>query len=122
MKQFLSIILIAFILTGCPATFYGNIKNESGYSVTILRSNKSSNSWVISSGDTMKIKWYQECLTVKDGNTILYFSVWPVPKEAISHGAFSSTLSATYKNNGLYFDLPEGEYLKIKKVDSCKKR
>ena len=121
MKQLFYAILISLLLTGCPTAFYGNIKNDSGHSVTVQPPRETDNSWAIKAGNTIEVNWYQECITIKDGDTTQYFVGWPVPEEAVSHGLFSSTVNATYKNNELYFNVTEGKQIKIKKVASCDK-
>lgn len=121
MSRVLYVILISLLLSGCPATFYGIVKNESVHKVILVPPFKTELSWVIESGADEKVNWYQECITLKGPNGIQYFSGWPIPDNVVSNGLFSSSLEAVYENRELFFKNKEDQLIKMSEVASCGK-
>jgi len=107
------------LLSGCPATFNGLLKNESGHKIVVVPPFKTEFSWVIKSGAEEKIRWYQECITIKGPSGIQYFSGWPIPDNVIRRGIFSSSFEVVYKNSELFFKSKEGQLNKITEVNAC---
>ncbi len=112
---------MAMLLSGCPATFHGNLKNESKRGVVVMAPLITENKWLIEAGDIRKVNWYQECITIKDGDIIKHYAGWPIPKNVVSNHTFSSSLNAVYKNNELYFQSTNGELVKIEEIENCDK-
>ncbi len=121
MNRIFQIVLISILLSGCPATFNGIVKNESIQDIVIIPPFETAYSWVIESGSEDKVNWYQECITIKSHSGIQYFSGWPIPDNVVRNGVFSSSLVAVYKSNKLFFKTNEGQLIKINQVDACTK-
>ena len=121
MNKIFCVILVSFVISGCPATFSGLVKNESSYEIVVLPPFKTEHSWIIESGDKRKVSWYQECITIKRPSGVQYFSGWPIPKGVVTNGLFSSTLEVVYKHGDLFFKNNEGQLLKINEVATCGK-
>ncbi len=107
------------VLSGCPATFYGLVKNESDREIVVIPPFKTEYSWVIESGSEEKVNWYQECITIKASEGVQYFSGWPIPGNVVMNGIFSSSLEAVYKNGELFFKNKKGQLIEISRVATC---
>lgn len=121
MNRVFYVALISILLSGCPATFNGLVKNESNHKIVVVPPFETEFSWVIESGYQEKVSWYQECIIIKGPNGIQYFSGWPIPDDVVSNGIFSSSLEAVYKSNQLFFKTNKGQLIKINEVVSCAK-
>jgi hypothetical protein len=121
MSRIFYVTLISLLLSGCPATFNGLVKNESTQNIVVVPPFETEFSWVIESGAEEKVNWYQECITIKGPNGIQYFSGWPIPDNVVTSGLFSSSLDAVYKNSELFFKNKEGHLIKISQVAKCEK-
>jgi hypothetical protein len=121
MNRIFYIVLISILLSGCPATFNGLVKNESAHEIVVVPPFETEFSWVIESGSEEKVNWYQKCITIKGPSGIQFFSGWPIPVNVVSNGVFSSSLVAVYKNNKLFFKTNEGQLIKINQVVACAK-
>ena len=121
MNRIFYIVLISILLSGCPATFNGIVKNESAQEIVVVPPFETEYRWVIESGSEDKVNWYQECITIKSPSGIQYFSGWPIPDNVVSNGVFSSSLVAVYKSNKLFFKTNEGQLIKINQVAACAK-
>lgn len=121
MNRIFCVVLISILVSGCPATFNGVVKNESAYEIVVVPPFETEFSWVIESGSEDKVNWYQECITIKSQGGIQYFSGWPVPDNVVSNGVFSSSFVAIYKSGKLFFKTNEGRLIKINQVAACAK-
>ena len=119
MNKVIYILVVSLFLTGCPAMFYGNLKNENVEKLVVIPPHNPENPWIIKGGERVKVIWYQECITVKDGANTLYFSGWPIPEGVVENGIFSSSLNVVYKGNSLFFESAKGELLPVPKVSKC---
>jgi hypothetical protein len=113
------VVLISILLSGCPATFNGLIKNESIHEILVVPPFETEFSWVIEPGSQEKINWYQECIIIKGPGGIQYFSGWPIPDNVVSNGIFSSSFKTVYTSNQLYFITHDGQLIKINQVPTC---
>lgn len=121
MNRIFYIALLSILLSGCPATYYGLVKNESGHTIVVVPPFETEFHWVIEPGSQKKVNWYQECITIKGPNGIQYFVGWPVSDNVVSNGIFSSSLEAVYKSNQLFFKTQKGLLIKLNEVVSCAK-
>lgn len=121
MIRILYLILISILLSGCPATFYGHVKNESKQKIVIVPPFETDFHWVIESGGEEKVNWYQECITIQGANGVQYFSGWPIPDNVVTNGIFSSSFEAIYKHGELFFKSSEEQLIKINEVATCGK-
>lgn len=112
---------MSILLSGCPATFNGLVKNESAHEIVVVPPFETEFGWVIESGSEDKVNWYQECITIKGPSGVQYFSGWPIPESVVNDGVFSSSLVAVYKNNKLFFKTNEGRLMEINQVAACAK-
>lgn len=115
------VILISTVLAGCPATFNGLIKNELANEIFVIPPFENEYRWVIESGGEEKVNWYQECITIKGPDGVLYFSGWPIPDNVVTNGIFSSSHEVVYRNRELFFKSKEGQLIKIDRVATCTK-
>jgi hypothetical protein len=99
--------------------FYGNLKNESTDNLVVSPPRIPENPWVIKSGERIKVIWYQECIIVNNGARTQYFAGWPIPKNVVETGIFSSSLNAVYKDNTLFFESSAGKLIPVKEVSEC---
>lgn len=121
MNRIIYIVLISILLSGCPATFNGLVKNESAHKIVVVSPFDTEFSWVIEPGSEDKVSWYQECITIQRASGVQYFSGWPIPDNVVSNGLFSSSLEAVYENSELFFKDKDGQLLKISEVATCGK-
>ena len=112
--------LISLFLTGCPAMFYGHIKNESNNQIIVVPKHSPNNAWVIQSNQNVEVIWSQDCFTIKANGVNHYFLNWPIPDNVISNGIFRSKLHAVYNDEGLFFVSKNGELIQVPKLDVCK--
>lgn len=118
MKQLL-VILFANLLLGCAATFNGNVKNDDAQTIIIKPPFDTEFKWTLEPNSEESVRWYQECITVVTPSETLFFSAWPIPKNVVTNGLFSSSLEAIYKNHKLYFVSEDGKYIEIERVSQC---
>ena len=121
MNRIFYVLLIPILLSGCPATFNGFIKNESDKDIVVILPFETELNWPIDSGAEGKISWYQECITIKLASKTQYFSGWPIPDNVVKNGLFSSSLKAVYKDGNLFFVGSNEQLIKVKEVAVCGK-
>ena len=70
------ILFSTLILSGCPATMYAHLKNETDSTVNYIYSTGHIDK--IPPGETKKVLWHQGCLTFEiEGKTYKYKSEYP---------------------------------------------
>lgn len=111
--------VLSLLLTACPVTFYGNLKNESSAILVVRPPGVPENPWIIKSGERVKVIWYQECIIVNNGTLTQYYSGWPIPENVVKTGAFSSSLNAVYKDDALFFESLAGKLIPVPEVSEC---
>ncbi|MCW8880484.1 MAG: hypothetical protein OQK51_25775 [Kangiellaceae bacterium] len=113
------VLLLSIVLVGCPTAFNANIGNDSEGLIVIVPSFKTDYRVKIEKNETEREKWYQECITVIDGNKKYYFKGWPVPSNVIQTHIFSSSLNVRFKQGQLYYENNEGKLYPVKKLTKC---
>lgn len=119
MGKLLLLFLTVSALVGCPATFNANVRNESNGHIVVVPPFKSDFKVKIGEAETEKVSWYQECITIIDGNKKLFFKGWPIPSNVIQTHIFSSSLNVRYKEEKLYFENNKGSLYPIKQINKC---
>ena len=122
MLKLILILLPGMVLTGCTTMFPANIKNESTGHIVVIPPFESEYRVEIGENETERASWYQECITVIDGDKKLFFRGWPVPSNVMQTHIFSTSLNVRYKEGSLYFENREGELYPIKQLSGCGKR
>ncbi len=119
LTRVIQITYVALLLSACPATYYGYIKNESSNEIAISPPNTTSSRITISNNELGKTLWHQECITIIDGDSILYFEGWPIPKSVPDIGVFSVSLNAMYKDGKLYFINENDKKIEVPHTSDC---
>lgn len=122
MSRTLLILPIAILLVGCPVTFNANLKNESTGPIVFIPPFRHDYRVEIGESETERTRWYQDCITIIDGDRALFFKGWPVPSNVIQTHIFSSSLNVVYKESQLYFENKEGNLYPVKQVSQCGQR
>lgn len=121
MNRIFYLIMVLVLMSGCPATFNGLLKNESDHKIEVVPPSGTEFRWEIESGSREKVRWYQECITINGPNGIQYFTGWPIPDNVVSNGVFSSSFEVVYKSNNLFFVTKNRQLVPINQVARCAK-
>ncbi len=119
MNRAIYIVVFSLLLSGCPAIFYGNLKNESADTLIIRPPGVPENPWIIQSEERVQVIWYQQCIVVSDSARTQYFRGWPIPPNVVKTGVFSSSLNAVFKDHSLFFESLEGILIPVPEVSEC---
>jgi len=114
------LIFTTLCLSGCPAMFYGHIQNNSNSKILVVPEHNSKNVWSIESNQNIEVIWFQNCIAIQRNDSMQYFQSWPVPDNIVTNGIFSSSLNATYNEQGLFFVTVKGDLIQVPKIKQCK--
>ncbi len=110
---------MTLLISGCPATLFGVMKNQSTHEIHVLPPFDTKNNWQIKPGESDSVQWYQECITIKTNNHMKYFSSYPIPENTIKKGTFFGEISVTFKDEKLYFIDNSGNLIEAKQIATC---
>jgi hypothetical protein len=114
------LIFSTLCLSGCPAMFYGRIQNDSNSKILVVPEHNSKNVWSIESNQNIEVIWFQNCIAIQLNDSMQYFQSWPLPDNVVINGVFSSSLNATYNEQGLFFVTVKGDLIQVPKIKQCK--
>jgi len=100
--------------------FYGHIQNNSNSKILVVPEHNSKNVWSIESNQNIEVIWFQNCIAIHRNDSMQYFQSWPVPDNVVTNGIFSSSLNATYNEQGLFFVTVKGDLIQVPKIKQCK--
>ncbi len=106
-------------MLGCPVVYKAHLLNQSGAEITAAAPVDIGRSWSVSTGESVTIPWYQECVQLLDAGETLYFRSFPLPEGVARPGILSVELTAEYEAGALFVVDSEGTRHSLPQISSC---